>query len=45
MNFFKWHGDITERVRLWLGWSHYAMCWVAFIKGVVLTCVVMWLMG
>jgi hypothetical protein len=45
MNFFKWHGDITERVRLWLGWSNYAMCWVAFIKGVVLTCMVMWLLG
>jgi hypothetical protein len=45
MNFFKWHSNITERVRLWLGWSHYAIYLVAFAKGVVLTCLVVWLLG
>ena len=45
MNFIKWHTDFTERLWLWLGWSHYACYWAAFAEGVALTCLVVWLMG
>jgi len=31
---FEWHSELAERLRLKLGWSHYAIYWVSFIKGV-----------
>jgi len=31
---FEWHSKLAERLRLKLGWSHYAIYWVSFIKGV-----------
>ena len=45
MNLLKWDSDIAERIRirLRLGWSHYAMYWVSFVKGIALTCVIVWL--
>jgi hypothetical protein len=44
MNILKWDSEIAERIRLRLGWSHYAMYWVSFIKGIALICLVLWLM-
>jgi hypothetical protein len=44
MNLFKLHSDLAERLRLKLGWSHYAIYWVLFLKGVLVTCIVLWLM-
>ena len=44
MNLFKLHSDLAERLRIKLGWSHYAIYWVSFIKGVAVTCLVLWLM-
>ena len=44
MKIINWHDDMAERVRLRLGWSHYAMYWVSFVKGVITTCLVIWLM-
>ena len=44
MNLLKWHSELAERLRIRLGWSHYAIYWVSFIKGVALTCLVLWLM-
>ena len=38
MNLFKLHSELAERLRLKLGWSHYAIYWVSFIKGVAVTC-------
>ena len=38
VNLFKLHSDLAERLRLKLGWSHYAIYWVSFIKGVAVTC-------
>ena len=34
MNLLKWHSEVSERMRVRLGWSHYAIYWVSFIKGV-----------
>ena len=45
MNLFKLHSDLAERLRLKLGWSHYAIYWVSFIKGVGVTCLVLWLIS
>ena len=45
MNIFQWDSKIAERIRLKLGWSHYAMYCVSFFKGVALTCLVIWLMS
>ena len=44
MKVFKWHSELAERLRLKLGWSHYAIYWVSFIKGVAVTCLVYWLL-
>jgi len=33
MKVFEWHSELAERLRLKLGWSHYAIYWVSFIKG------------
>ena len=44
MKLFKLHSDLAERLRIKLGWSHYAIYWVSFIKGVAVTCLVLWLM-
>ena len=44
MNILKWDSEISERIRLRLGWSHYAMYWFSFINGIALTCLVLWLM-
>lgn len=44
MNILKWDSKIAERIRLRLGWSHYAMYWLSFIKGVALTSLVIWLL-
>ena len=44
MNILKWDSKIAEHIRLRLGWSHYAMYWVSFIKGIALACLVIWLM-
>ena len=44
MKVFEWHSELVERLRLQLGWSHYALYWVPLIKGVVLTCLVSWLL-
>ena len=35
MEFIKWHSNLTERIRLALGWSYYAMYWLGFIKSCV----------
>ena len=43
MKVFEWHSEMAERLRLKLGWSHYAIYWVSFIKGVAVTCLVFWL--
>ncbi len=43
MKVFKWHSELAERLRLKLGWSHYVIYWVSFIKGVAVTCLVFWL--
>ena len=43
MKVFEWHSELAERLRLKLGWSHYAVYWVSFIKGVAVTCLVYWL--
>ena len=43
MKLFKWHSDIAERMRVALGWSHYAVYWVSFVKGVAVTCLIVWL--
>ena len=44
MKVFEWHSELAERLRLKLGWSHYAIYWVSFIKGVAVTCLVYWLL-
>jgi hypothetical protein len=43
MKVFEWHSELAERLRLKLGWSHYAIYWVSFIKGVAVTSLVCWL--
>ena len=43
MKVLEWHSELSERFRLKLGWSHYAIYWVSFIKGVAVTCLVFWL--
>ncbi len=43
MKVLAWHSELAERLRLKLGWSHYAIYWVSFIKGVAVTCLVYWL--
>ena len=45
MELIKWYSNVTERIRLALGWSYYAMYWLGFIKGIVLTCLIVWLMS
>ena len=45
MNIFQWDSKIAERIRLKLGWSHYAMYCLSFFKGVALTCLAIWLMS
>jgi hypothetical protein len=44
MKLFKLHSDLAERLRIKLGWGHYAIYWVSFIKGVAVTCLALWLM-
>ena len=44
MKLLKWHSNTVERMRLALGWSQYTLYWVSFIKGVAVTCLVIWLM-
>ena len=44
MKLLKWHSNMVERMRLAVGWTHYTFYWVSFIKGVAVTCLVMWLM-
>ena len=43
MKVFEWHSELAERLRLKLGWSHYAIYWVSFIKGISITCLLFWL--
>ena len=43
MKLFKWHSDVAERMRVALGWGHYAVYWVSFFKGVAVTCLAIWL--
>jgi len=43
MKVLAWHSELAERLRLKLGWSHYAIYWVSFIKGVAVTSLVYWL--
>jgi len=43
MKVFEWHSDLAELLRLKLGWSHYAIYWVSFVKGVAVTCLVCWM--
>ena len=44
MSPFKLHSELAERLRIKLGRSHYALYWLSFIKGVAVTCLVLWLM-
>lgn len=44
MKLLKWHSNMVERMRLAVGVSHYTFYWISFIKGVAVTCLVMWLM-
>jgi len=41
MNLFKLHSDLAERLRIKLGWSHYTIYWVSFVKVVSVTCLVL----
>ena len=43
MKLFQLHSELDEPPRLKLGWSHYAIYWVSFIKGVVVTYSLSWL--
>lgn len=43
MKIFDWHRELAERLRIKLGWPHYAIYWVSFIKGIAVTCLVLWL--
>jgi hypothetical protein len=45
MKLFKLHSGLAERLRLKLGWSHYAIYWLSFIKGVAFTLLVLWLIS
>jgi|TARA_R110002074_G_scaffold125215_8_gene262361 hypothetical protein len=40
-----WHKEYCERLRLILNISHYAMYWMAFIKGAILVVLICMLMG
>jgi len=37
MGLLGWHKNFTERLRLYLGLSHYSLYWLAFIEGVIVT--------
>lgn len=45
MDFFGWHKRQTDWWLAKLGMSDYAALWFAYIKGVLTTLIVLWLLG
>ena len=37
MGLLSWHKNVTEKLRLYFGLSHYSLYWLAFIEGVIVT--------
>ena len=43
MNFVEWHKSTIKSWQKSLGVSDYALLWIAFLKGILLTLLVVWL--
>ena len=43
MGFFKWHENLMEKVMKWFGFSSYQLLWIAWMKGLLIGGLVVYL--